>query len=163
MVVPLLSRSLVTKGLREALPFLEGLVARNPKTSIDGILAAGRNAGLTYPNEQARSLVRQLKANLDIRNLLKVKDFDKTIPESSMEIATTKLRRDYSYLVRIRGLDESAGIRVEREVYVSSDMLLTPNEIFETVEGMENQGFGSDPLKDPSMTIIAAKINPLAL
>lgn len=163
MVVPFLARAGVTAGLREALPFLEGLVSRNPAASIDSILRAGRDAGLRYPNDIARSLVRQLRDNFDIRARLNVKDFDKVIPEGSMEVATTKLRRDYSYLVRIRGLDEETGRRETRDIYVSSDMLLTPNEIFDTAASLNDERPGSAPLVDSNMTIVAAKINPLAL
>ncbi len=163
MAIPLLQLVAVTKGLREALPFLEGLVARNPAASATSILKVARDAGLSFRDAPAFQLVGQLKSNLQTLSRLRLTDFAQVPSDEELEVAVTPLRKNYSYLVGIQGTNPLTGGRERRFVTVVSDNSLSPNEVFQTALEAPSGREGSQILNNQRLSLDSAKISPLAL
>jgi hypothetical protein len=77
---------------------------------------------------------------------------DADVPE-----ATTKLRRKYSYTVRIESLDPATGKLVERFVTVSSDRLRNDEEIYGQATQGFAEGYGIQDAHITSITITGVK------
>ena len=128
MVVSLLRSIGASRGLREALPFLEGIVARNPGITVQGALNQAREAGLRFTDTPARVVVNQLKANLEAVRKFRTADLDKLPPDSAFGVSVGLLNKNYSYGFEIRGFNEALGERVTRNVTVVSNRKLSYNE-----------------------------------
>lgn len=163
MVLGLLSAIAVTKGLREALPFLTGLVEADPTLSARSIIAAARAAGLSFQDAPAFNIISQLKANLDIREAFHLTDFTSLPDINSLERAVSPLSKNYSFLASITGYNSVTGARERRLVTVVSDTLLTPEQIFETVLSLPSGTPGSQILSNATVNIESGKVSPFAL
>lgn len=153
MVAPLLFQSFITKGLREALPFLTYLVEANPTASARSIIADARASGLSFTDTGAFRVIGQLKANLDARRLFGLLD-DNELPEpETLGVALGDLRKNYSFAVEIVGLNRASGERETRHVTIVSDDLLTPNQILETAIQLPTHVGGSMGLENAQYRI----------
>lgn len=162
MVLAVLADILVTKGLREALPFITGLVEATPEASARSILTAARAAGLSFSNQPAFNLVAQLKANLSIREKFKLTAFDQLPSLDSLEKAVSPLSKNYSFLVKITGFNSATGERERRFVTVVSDSLLSPESILRTANSLPTGNPGSQVLSNQTVSIESASISPFA-
>ncbi len=162
MAISLIEDLLVTKGLREALPFLQAFVEETPEASARSILAAAREAGLSFSNQPAFNIIAQLKANLDIRERFKLTDFTQLPSVDSLEKAITPLSKNYSFLVRITGFNSTTGERERRFVTVVSDNLLTPEQVLMTANNLPTGTPGSQILGNSTVSIQSAMVSPLA-
>lgn len=163
MVLPLISRIGVTKGLREALPFITSLVESNPTMSARAILVAARDAGLSFRDGPALNVVAQLKANLDIARRFRGIDFNDVPRDSDFEVAVTPLKKDYSYIVQITGLNPATGERERRTVAIASDNALSPESVLESALDLPRDRPGSQGLINTTYNITHAYISPLAI
>ncbi len=160
MVFALLEALGVTKGLREALPFLEHIVTDNPELSARAILGMARDAGLRFTDAPAFNIVAQLKANLNAKELFNLTAFDELPKFTSLERAVTPLAKNYSFLVKITGYNALTGERENRHISVVSDNLLTPADIIKSALNIPNQSPGSSVLSNATVSIVSGKVSP---
>lgn len=160
MAIPLIDAIGFTKGLREALPFLDAIVKRNPVAATEHILAAAREAGLKFTNQPARQLVKQLKENADILKRFKVRSPNSPPPDSAFGIGATPLEKNYAYQWRIDGYNHFTGERESRFVTVSSNKRLSINEAFQTMLAAPDRTPGSQVLSNNTYALEGALRSP---
>lgn len=163
MALGLLADIAVTKGLREALPYLTHLVEADPNASARSILTAARSLGLSFTDAPAFNIVSQLKANLSIRDKFRTTDFTSLPSIDSLERAVSPLSKNYSFLVSITGFNGVTGARERRHVTVVSDTLLTPEQVLETALAIPSGQPGSQLLGNATVNIERGMVSPLAL
>lgn len=152
----------LTKGLREALPFLDSLIDEEPELSARAIIRMLRSQGLGFRDSDAFALIGQLKSNLNARKLFKLTGLDDIPSLDTLEKAVTPLGKDFSFLVKISGFDRNLGERVNRFVTVVSDTLLSLNEILDIAAQAPQGKEGSEALINSRSEVISGKRSPLA-
>lgn len=160
MAFGLLEDLAVTKGLREALPYLTSLVEAEPALSARSIISTLRSQGLSFGDAGAFNIISQLKANLDVRELFQTTDLT-SLPEiESLERAVSPLSKNYSFLVSIKGFNGVTGERETRHVTIVSDTLLTPEQILTTAQSLPSGAPGSQVLGNSTISIEAGFRSP---
>ncbi len=152
----------LTKGLREALPFFEHIIEQSPLASATHVIELARDAGLSFRDSGAFNIISQLKSNASLKAAFKLTSFDSLPDPNTLGIAITPLRKDYSYLVSIKGLNEVTGARERRFVTIVSDDLLSPAQIFKAAMGLPTGQEGSQLLRNQTVTLESALKSPLA-
>lgn len=156
MAIALIRTIGFTKGLREALPFFNSIVSKNPAASVTSILDAARGAGLRFTNQPARILVQQLKNNADLLKRFKVRDVFQTPPDRAYGVAETELDKNYSYRWAINGYNPFTGERETRYVTVVSDRRLSINASYEQMLKAPDRNPGSQVLTNATYDLEAA-------
>lgn len=162
MAIPLLRAIGFTKGLREALPFFEGLVTSNPAASATSILRAARDAGLSFRDGPAFQLISQLKKNRDLLERFKISDPDDVPRVDQLGEDAAPLKRNYAYVASITGFNSATGEREVRHVTVVSDELLSINQIEQSVRDLPRDRPGSQTLSNTTFDLERAVRSPLA-
>jgi hypothetical protein len=162
MAIPLIRTIGFTKGLREALPFINSLVKRNPIATTESILAAARDAGLRFTNAPARQLVTQLKNNADLLKRFKVRSLDAIPPDAAFGLGEAPLKKNYAYQWSITGYNAFTGERETRYVTVASNKRLSFNDAYESMLGAPDRTPGSQVLSNTTYELEGALRSPLA-
>ena len=121
----------LTRGLLRALPFVDRGIAEGLSANAIGRALAAEGLGvqrsvlLRYIRE-----ARGLEARSDYFRALRT---DARPDPNRLPEALTKLRRNYSTRVKVRGYDSQTGQEVTRYFTVSSDLPLTKDEAIEDI------------------------------
>lgn len=160
MVLALIEALGVTKGLREAIPFLEGIVTRNPELSARAVIEAAREAGLRFSDGPAFNIISQLKSNLDAKELFGLTDLDELPDLHAFGLSDSPMTRNYQFMVSIRGYNPLTGEREERFISIMSDSILSPAQVIETALALPKDSPGSQWLSNATVTVESAKKSP---
>ena len=136
MVAPFLLRQ--SPRARRASPIIrrgvrEGISSR----ALTGIL---QRAGLGIRRQTLLDLMRLIEGEIAIAPILSALGLNRRPNPLRLPPAITKIRRAFSFTVRVRGADSDTGIETEQFVTVTTDTLLTRGEI----EALAEQAIESD-------------------
>lgn len=140
MALPLLAR--LSASARAAYPFIKRGVTEGRSLLDIQILLQERLAPVAAPEllRVINGIRRELRMGADLRSLAK----DRIIGERRLHTALTKLRRQYSFDVLVRGWNPTLKMFQDQFVTVSSSRLMTPYEIesqaVKTVMDQSNYG-----------------------
>lgn len=127
-------RSVARGGLDSIAQPIGGLIGRIGR-ALGQLGTSMEAAAIRRELEREAEIKRQSDAALGVSVARPLTDAD--IPE-----AATKLRRKYSYTVRIESIDPLTGRRVERFITISSDRLRSDEEIFGQATDGFAEGYG---------------------
>lgn len=162
MPLSLLADIAITKGLREALPFLEHLVGLDPEASARSILSAARAVGLSFSDGPAFNVVAQIKANIASVSRLNALGPDELPDIAELVRTEAPLKKNYAFVVKITGYNANTGEREERGVTVVSDELLTLNQVFSDASSLPTETPGSSPLANSTLELVRMYASPYA-
>lgn len=157
MVLALFEGLELSKGLREAIPFLNHIVTDNPELGNQNILDLAREAGLRFTDGPARVIVNQIKSDIKAFQLFNVEALDELPSLRSFGKIDSPLTKNYSFGVKITGYNSLTGERETRNITVVSNELLTPAQIYADALNLPNDKPGSSILSNSVMTIVNAK------
>ena len=118
---------IIRRGVRE------GISSR----ALTGIL---QRAGLGIRRQTLLDIMRLVEGEIAIGPVLSALGLNRRPNPLRLPPAITKIRRAFSFTVRVRGADLDTGIETERFVTVATDTLLTRGEI----EALAEQAIESD-------------------
>lgn len=135
-----------------AAPFLLGLSARARRASpiirravregissraLTGIL---QKAGLGLRRQTLLDIMRLVEGEIAIGPVLSALGVNRLPNPLRLPPALTKIRRAFSFTVRVRGLDADTGATIERFVTIATDTVLTRGELEELAADAIDRG-----------------------
>ena len=137
-------------ALRRVLPFIRSGV--NQGLSGRAITRVLQDAGLGIARSTVSSAMRSLLAETLAGQSIELQSPTSFINPEILPPALTKLARKYSFTIRITGTSEQTGFLESRFITVSTDRIMTPEELEAFAEGM-----GADPRRGYGMIITAVR------
>lgn len=144
MALELLEDLVLTKGLKQAIPFLTGIVEANANLTNKAILDIARTAGLSFRDSVAGRVVTQLKADFDIMSRFRLGSLDELPDLRDLITSKDPLSKNYAFLAQVTGTHPETGGRITRNFYITSDTLLTPAQVQSIALGLpgdDGQGY----------------------
>lgn len=145
---------LLTGAAARALPFIEKLVGQGATTSrIQSTLSA---AGMGVRRQDLLAAVRGVRGAEAAADRLKFIRSDFRPQPSMLPHAVTRQLRDFSFRVRIEGVNTFNGLREIRTFNVSTNELLSRDEIEEVALGYSTDEESYTPFEPDSVNLISA-------
>lgn len=141
----------LSASARRALPFIERSVRTGmSSTALQSALAARgmgvRRTDLLDAIRHVRGVERRTNALASVRR-------DRKPDPSRIAIARTNIRRNFSFTVRVRGFDMVSGDLTERFVTITSDSVLSRQELEDAARAMLEEGVSNYPMDIKSVTL----------
>ena len=141
----------LSASARRALPFIERSVRTGvSSTALQSALSARgmgvRRTDLLDAIRHVRGVERRSNALASVRK-------DRKPDPTRIAIARTNIRRSFSFVVRVRGFDMVSGELTERFVTITSDKVLSRQEIEDAAQDMFEEGVSNYPMDIQNVTL----------
>lgn len=142
----------LSKGARAALPYLEA-AAETAKTASE-ILEGAKELGFTIRRQTGLDIIGALRGKLDTRRYLRLTPHVDILNPDFFTTSITGLLRNYSYTVLARLHDEETGETLNQHITVSSNEVLSQEQIMDKASEFSMSGkYGANlALDDISVT-----------
>lgn len=144
----------LSASAKRALPFIERSVRTGvSSTALQSALAARgmgvRRTDLLDAIRHVRGVSRRTNALASVRR-------DRRPDPMRIAIARTNIRRKFSFTLRIRGSADGTGERIERFITISTDKVLSRQELEETAAGVVDAERSNYPFEIDTVTLVTA-------
>lgn len=147
------AQSLSRSALRN-LPFIEAAVARG--ISSTALQTALTQAGRGMRRTDLLTAIRRVRGIDRAQPALRSVRRDRLPDPVRIPIAATNIRRQFSFRMRIRGTDMRTGERVDRFVTITSDTVLSRDQLERDVEDLLDTERENYQLEPDSITLMDA-------
>lgn len=124
----------LTKGARDAFPFIQSLAATS--ASANEILRQVSAAGMQVRRADGLKLISAFRNIASQANYIKAVRKDFLPNPARFAESVTRLLRNYSYSVRVEGTHPATGEKVQRWITVSTNDVLTKSQVEDEVYGI---------------------------
>ncbi len=150
---------LLTKGARAAIPFFRAAVEAAPGATSEDIIGAVRELGASVRRTDALAIIRQLKGNLLQRPAFTSVPLNLLPSARSLGRALTRTSQNYSFIVRITGIHPETDERIRRNVTVTSNKILSKQQVLDIAEGFVGAEGASAGLEEAQMQVTEGLIS----
>lgn len=145
----------LSRAARRALPFIEAAVARGvSSTALQSDLAA---AGMGVRRQDLLQAMRVTRGQDATANRLQNIRRNLLPDPRRIPLAQTDIRRNFSFTVRVDGTDPFTGERISKDITISSDTVLSRDDIAELVEDSIDLSNESTAIEPEDIIIVSAK------
>lgn len=130
----------LTKGARAALPFLRE--AAETAASASEILRQASELGFAFRRQAGLDIIGALRNNVTAARAIRIAAPTVPLNPKSYGVSITKMLRNYSYTVLTRMRNSETGEVVNQHLTVSSNTVLSKNQILETAAGFSPNKYG---------------------